>query len=284
MRWSEIVIEADAGAVDAVGQILLQVGCTGFEQRSEAQPPTVAGYLPVDDRLEERLTQIQTRLAALPSFGVMGAGTELTLRTVQEEDWANAWKAFFKPMRVGQHFVVTPPWETPELTSSEIALIVDPGMAFGTGSHPTTQLCLAALEESVQPGFSVADIGTGSGILAIAAAKLGAASVIANDIEPMAVGIASANAAVNGVTVQTQLSLPDGVFDVVVANILADVIIGLGPELAEQVKPGGTLIVSGIIDTRAQDVVQSLTPLGFALRDTRRQAEWVALVWERSGE
>ena len=281
MRWSEIAIEAAPGAVDAVGQALMDAGCTGFEVRSEAVPPSVAGYLPVDDRLEGRLTEIQERLRALPTFGVEGAGTELTLRTVQEEDWANAWKAFFKPMRVGRHFVVTPPWETPDLGPEDIPLVVDPGMAFGTGSHPTTQLCLAALEEFVKTDDTVADIGTGSGILAIAAAKLGASQVIANDIEPNAVAIAAENARINGVTIRTQLALPDGVFDVVVANILADVIIGLADELAARVVADGTLIVSGIIDTREADVRQALEANGFSSLDTRRQGDWVALVLRR---
>ncbi len=282
MRWSEIAIEAAPGAVDAVGQALIDAGCQGFEVRSESVPPSVAGYLPVDDRLEGRLNQIQERLHGLPAFGVEGAGTELTLRTVQEEDWANAWKAFFKPMRVGKRFVVTPPWETPDLGPADIPLIVDPGMAFGTGSHPTTQLCLAALEEFVKTNSAVADIGTGSGILAIAAAKLGASTVIANDIEPNAVAIAAENARVNGVTVQTQLALPEGNFDVVVANILADVIIGLADALFVRVRPGGTLIVSGIIDTREADVRQALEAVGLSSLDTRRQTDWVALVLRRN--
>ena len=281
MRWTEIIIEAAPGAVDAVGQALQDAGCTGFEDRSDAAPPAVAGYLPVDDRLEDRLAQIQERLRALPSFGVAGAGTELTLRTVQEEDWANAWKAFFKPMRVGRHLVVTPPWETPDLGPSDIPLIIDPGMAFGTGSHPTTQLCLAALEDFVRPGLTVADVGTGSGILAIAAAKLGASAVVANDIEPPSVQIAADNADVNSVVVTTQVPLPEGAYDVVVANILADVIIGLADELAARVKPGGLFIGSGVIDTREADVRRAVEAAGFTSLETRRQADWVALVFRR---
>ena len=281
MRWTEIIIETGPAAVDAVGQALQGAGCTGFEVRSDATPPTVAGYLPVDDRLEGRLAQIQERLRLLPSYGIEDAGTELTLRTVQEEDWANAWKAFFKPMRVGRHLVVTPPWEVPELGPDDIPLIIDPGMAFGTGSHPTTQLCLAALEDYVKPGVSVADVGTGSGILAIAAAKLGAASVVANDIEPPSVEIAAENARVNGVVVHTQVPLPDGSYDIVVANILADVIIGLSAELAARVKPDGVFLASGIIDTREQDVRRAIEGAGFTSLETRREADWVALVFRR---
>jgi ribosomal protein L11 methyltransferase len=281
LRWTEIVIEAGPNAVDATGQILLEAGCTGFEVRSDAAPPSVAGYLPVDDRLEDRLTQIQERLRALPSCGIDEAGTELVLRIVQEEDWANAWKAYFKPARVGKHFVVTPPWETPSLAPAEILLIIDPGMAFGTGSHPTTQLCLAALEEWVQPGWAVADLGTGSGILAIAAAKLGASPVIANDIEPNAVQIAAENAQINSVSVLTQAHLPEGVFDLVVANILADIIIGLREHFTCLVRAQGVLIVSGIIDTREEEVQRALLACGFDSVSIHRAAEWVALVFRR---
>ena len=131
-------------------------------------------------------------------------------------------------------------------------------MAFGTGSHPTTQLCLAGLEDYVRPGHAVADVGTGSGILAIAAAKLGASPVVANDNDTLAVKIAQENADVNGVDVLAQESLPEGQYDVVVANILADVIIGLGQDLTGLLLPGGTLIASGIIDTRAGDVQAAL--------------------------
>ncbi len=282
MRWAEITIEAALGAQDAVDEALRAAGCDGVVIRDGAVPPEVAGYLPVDDRLEGRLDGLQSALARLPEFGVEGAGTTLTLRYVEEADWANAWKAFYKPMRVGRHLVVTPPWETPELGAGDIPLVIDPGMAFGTGSHPTTQLCLAALEDYVAPGMRVADIGTGSGILAIAASKLGAADVLATDIDPLAVKIAAENVGVNGVPVRAQEAFPIGAYDLVVANILADVIIGLADALATRVTPDGVLIASGIIDMREVDVRFALEGAGFAPLETRRQAEWVALVFRRS--
>ena len=281
MRWAEIQIDTEPSAVDAVGAALYAAGCGGFEVRETAAPPTVAGYLPVDDRLEGRLEQLQDALAKLPEFGVVGAGTELTLRYVEEADWATAWKAYYKPMRIGRHLVVTPPWESPELGPDDLAIVVDPGMAFGTGSHPTTQLCLVALEEYVKPGMAVADVGTGSGILAIAAAKLGASVVNANDSDPLAVKIAVENAAVNGVTVAVAETLPPGPYAVVVANILADVIIGMADDLAQLTQPGGTLIASGIIDTRESDVRQAVQAAGFTSQDTRHQGEWVALIFAR---
>jgi len=177
--------------------------------------------------------------------------------------------------------VVTPPWETPMLVDGDLVLTIDPGMAFGTGSHPTTQLCLATLEDYVRPGQRVADIGTGSGILAIAAAKLGASEIVATDTDPLAVRIASDNVAVNGVRVQTQEMPPKGTYDLVVANILADVIIGMAESLAGWVAPGGILIASGIIDTRESDVRLAVEGEGFSPLETRRDGEWVALVFRR---
>lgn len=284
MRWAEISVEANAGATDAVSECLRDVGCAGVYIQDTLAPPLITGYLPADDRLEGRLDTLQTALHGLAVFGIKGAGTELTLRMVEEADWANAWKAFYKPMRVGRRLVVTPPWETPTLAPTDIPIVVDPGMAFGTGSHPTTQLCLAALEDYVRPGISVADIGTGSGILAIAASKLGAASVLATDNDPLCVRIAAENAAVNSVHVPTQEAFPQGQFDLVVANILADVIIGMGDALAGLVVPDGTLIVSGIIDTRESDVRLALEGEGFFPLETRTSGEWVALLFRRSAE
>ncbi len=281
MRWAEINIEAGPEARDAVEQALRGVGCDGVVIRDAAAPPEVAGYLPVDDRLEKRLDDLQASLRDLASFGITGAGTELTLRYVEEDDWANAWKAYFKPLRVGSHLVVTPPWETPELGPDDLPIVVDPGMAFGTGSHPTTQLCLTALEDLVRPGMRVADVGTGSGILAIAAAKLGASYVIGTDVDPLAVQIARVNADVNSVDIHAQEELPSGSYDIVVANILADVIIGLKDELASLVVPGGLLIASGIIDVREEDVRMAIESVGFTPVKAQRQAEWVALILRR---
>lgn len=282
MRWAEISVEAGPDATDAVGNCLNEVGCGGFVVQDTTAPPQVVGYLPVDDRIEDRLSKLTASLEALEAFGVENAGTEITIKYVQEDDWANAWKAYFKPIPIGRRLLVTPPWEHPDLSDGRIPIVVDPGMAFGTGSHPTTQLCLAALEDYVQPGVHVADVGTGSGILAIAASKLGAGSVTANDIDPLAVKIAAENAEINGAHVATGIDLPTGQYDLVVANILADVIIGLSEEFAALVKPEGVFIASGIIDTRETDVRFAIEAEGFSPLETRRQGDWVALVFRRS--
>lgn len=282
MRWAEISIDAAPSAQDAVGDALLRAGCAGWEVRDSLLPPQIAGYLPVDDRLESRLEDLQAALDSLPTCGVVGAGRELTLRTLEEADWANAWKAFFKPTRVGRRLVVTPPWESPDLSPGDLPLVIDPGMAFGTGSHPTTQLCLRALEDYVRPGMRVADLGTGSGILAIAAVRLGASTVEASDIDPLAVRIARENFAVNNVSASAGETLPPGPYALVVANILADVIIALAETLADLLAPDGVLIASGIIDTRETDVRIILEGAGFAPLEARHDGEWVALVLRRA--
>jgi ribosomal protein L11 methyltransferase len=283
MRWAKITVDAEAGAIDAVGNCLNDIGGGGFAVDDESVPARISGYVPVDDRLELRLDQLSAALAALAGYGIEGAGTEITLTYVEEEDWANAWKAFYKPIRVGAHLVVTPAWMTPPNEPGDINIIMDPGMAFGTGSHPSTQLCLAALEDYVRPGMHVADVGTGSGILSIAAARLGATLVRGTDIDPIAITVATKNAETNGVAAQFALGLPDGIFDVIVSNILADVIIGLADNLTERLEPHGTLIVSGIIDTRESDVADALTSRGMTLLEIRRDAEWVAIIMRNGG-
>jgi len=278
MRWAQITVEADDAAIDAVGNCLNEIGSGGFMVNDKPTPNEVSGYVPVDDRLEMRLDALTQSLAALAGFGVEGAGTEITLRYVEEDDWANAWKAFYKPSRVGRHIMVTPPWETPQLEDGDLTIIMDPGMAFGTGSHPTTRLCLASLEDYVKPGMTVADVGTGSGILAIGAAKLGASTVKANDIDTLAVDIAKGNATANDVDIEFGVDMPAGTYDILVANILADVIIGLADDLIARLAPGGTLIASGIIDTRETDVSSALQQRGLTQLEIRREGEWVAIV------
>ncbi|MGO8670148.1 MAG: 50S ribosomal protein L11 methyltransferase [Capsulimonadaceae bacterium] len=278
MRWAQVTVEAGPAAVDAVCNCLVEIGCAGTLVEDQFDPFQISGYVPVDDRLELRIDRLGEMLPTLAGFGVDGAGTEITLRYVEEDDWANAWKAFFKPIRVGRRLVVTPPWETPPNLPDDITIIMDPGMAFGTGSHPTTRLCLAAIEDFLRPGNAVADIGSGSGILAIAAARLGAVRVAACDIDPLAVEIAGRNAKVNDVEIALSEGMPAGQFDLVVANILADVIIGMAGDLAARVAEAGTLIVSGIIDTREDDVRRALTAHGLEPAETRREGEWVAIV------
>jgi ribosomal protein L11 methyltransferase len=218
---------------------------------------------------------------------------------VREEDWANAWKQFYKPMRVGRRVVLKPSWEafTPGL--DDLVIELDPGMAFGTGLHPSTRLCLAALEELVRPGDAVLDVGTGSGVLAIAAAKLGAARIVATDIDPVAVAVAESNLAANGLapalttspTVEVrQESVPPGMagqFEIIVANILAEVLAGLldskygNTPLAEPLAPAGHLILAGIIEEKVDLVIEAAARHNLTLMGSSQENDWVALVVQR---
>jgi ribosomal protein L11 methyltransferase len=307
VKWAEITIRCSPDSTDAVSAALTDVGCGGTAIRdggpdnsgeaAETRLPaaggiphgqaSVTGYLPVDDRLEGRLQELRERLGDLPRFG-LPVEEGITLRTVQDQDWESAWKAYFKPLHVGRRFVVKPTWEEYAARPGDLVLELDPGMAFGTGAHPTTQLCLEALEDVVQSGERVLDFGTGSGILALAAARLGA-TVIGLDIDPIAASAADLNVTANHlrdcVRIQggdLEALSPDDRFDGIVANILAGVILDYAEGLAERCRPGGWLVASGIIDHRADAVVAGLQAAGFT--DARRlcRGEWVALVARRA--
>jgi len=241
-------------------------------------------YLPVGDA-EARL-RIELGLWHL---GQIMALPEATIRTLAEANWAEAWKAHYVAQRVGP-FLVTPTWLEPPQDEGLVVLRLDPGMAFGTGQHPTTRLCLAALEGRAGPATRVLDVGTGSGILAIGAALLGAQRPVALDIDPRAVETALANAAVSGVAIDGRATtLPEllaegscGPFDLVLANLLAGIVTGLADDLANATRPGGTLIASGILDEQAAAVAEALTAAGFAQPEVRIEGDWVALIAMRA--
>ena len=217
---------------------------------------------------------------------------EPVARLVREEDWAHAWKRHYKPMRIGKRVLLTPAWEEPNALPDDVVVRLEPGMAFGTGLHPTTRLCVAALEKWVSQGDSLLDIGTGSGVLSVVAAKLGAKLVIATDIDPLAIRAARENARLNGVPVAPnqliveQGSIPagqDGRFSVVVANILAEILIGLfeaaydNVPLAATLAPGGHLILSGILEEKAEGVVAAAARQGLREVERRQEGDWVAV-------
>ena len=235
---------------------------------------------------------------------------EPQIRVIRTEDWANAWKQFYKPLRVGNRVVLKPSWEEFSAQADDIVIELDPGMAFGTGLHPSTRLCVVALEERVRPGDAVLDIGTGSGVLAIVAKRLGAGALLATDIDALAVRVAGENIQRNGMTVHTspsapptsapevvpasaaditvQLgSVPAGLparYDLVVANILAEVLVKLfdsaydNVPLAQPLKPGGHLILAGIIEERADLVAAAAARHGLTIVDRKQEGDWVALV------
>ncbi|MCL4868387.1 MAG: 50S ribosomal protein L11 methyltransferase [Anaerolineae bacterium] len=214
-----------------------------------------------------------------------------TFRILQEEDWANAWKVHYKPFKLGQRLWIQPSWEKAvDAAATDIVLTLDPGMAFGTGLHATTQLCLALLEEVIQPGDRVLDVGTGSGILAIAAAKLGASQVIAIDNDPLAVTATQGNITLNQVETQVQTwqgelaTVPVEPYQVVVVNILAPVIITLLRQggLLNYVAPGGHLLLSGLIAVQQEEVMAAVAAAGGHLTTARQDGDWVALHIEYS--
>jgi ribosomal protein L11 methyltransferase len=219
---------------------------------------------------------------ALAEAGVVAA---ISRRDVEEEDWAESWKEHFHVERFGEHLVVVPTWRAFEAARGDITIALDPGMAFGTGQHETTRMCLEALERAVRPGMAVLDAGCGSGILSLAAAKLGAREVVALDIDANCVRVTSDNARLNGVeavVAARQGSVGDAwpadlaarSFDVVVANIIARVIIEAAPALADALAPGGRLIVSGIIAEREGETVAALTAQGIEIASVRGMGEW----------
>ena len=299
--WLELAVEADIEAVEAVSEILGRVapGGTsvepGFELVEEGlgaridptRPSIVRAYVPARDpaAAERSATDAAEALGHLQAFGLRPIG-ELRTRLVHEADWAEAWKAHFPVLRVGRRIVIQPTWREPEARAGDVVLELDPGMAFGTGLHPTTRLSLAALEavgeRGALDGARVLDVGCGSGILAIAAAKLGAASVLGVDTDPIAVEATESNAARNGLAGVIRAragSLPsaEAPFDVIAANLIASILVALAPALAAELRPGGTIVASGIFVDREAEVRAAFESAGLALGDRSTEGDWVAL-------
>ncbi len=283
----------EAGEASGGGAV---IEATGFDDEDQfyeaAQRYVVKTYLKPGPRGVAIRQQIEEGLWRLSLLYPIPAQPEV--RTVRHEDWANAWKKFYKPLRVGRHVVLKPSWEEFTPQASDIIIELDPGMAFGTGLHPTTRLCIAALEDVIQAGDAVLDVGTGSGVLAIVAAKLGAASILATDIDSVAVQVSQENAALNGLTVGASLEIRQasvpadmaGHFRVVVANILAEVLAGLfdskygNVPLAEPLAKGGLIILSGIIEAKVDIVIEAATRHGLHLVDRKQETDWVVLVMQ----
>jgi ribosomal protein L11 methyltransferase len=250
------------------------------------RPSIVRAYVPAGDRraAEQAAADVATALGHLQAFGLRPIG-DLATRIVDEGDWAEAWKTHFPVLRVGR-IVIRPTWRRHRPEPGDVVLALDPGMAFGTGLHPTTRLCLAALDAVADrgglAGQTVLDVGSGSGILSIAAARLGARSVLAVDTDPIANGATTANAARNRFVRRIHArhgSLPTsaGPFDVVLANLIASVLVRLAPDLAAETRRGGTLLASGIYVDREADVAAALAAAGFDVVGRTGEGDWVAL-------
>jgi len=304
MHWLELSVQAHPEAVESVSELLSSYapGGVAIEEPIElidegqeyrvlvGQPVNVHAYLPIDGKEEEARQRIAEGLWHLSSLGAHFVG-ELATRVVNEEDWANAWKEFYHVTHIGHRLVIRPSWREYTPCDEEVVLELDPGMAFGTGLHPTTRMCLEQLELRTQPGMRVLDVGTGSGILALAAAKLGAQSVYCIDNSSVAVESAQANAAANhlseriqvvpGVLDEAQAERIAGSFDLVLANIITRVIGGIASQLARVMKPGALLITSGIIEERRHEAEQPLLDTGLRLVERRMIDDWVTLIMQR---
>ncbi len=291
MRWLEASVQADGEAAEAVSEVFNRYGRGGAvlstdfgDESGNTAVVTVKTYLPLDEeglktrrRIEEALWHL-SQIYPLPPP---------QFRELTEEDWAHAWKKHYHVLRVGQRMVIKPSWQEYVPRPDDVVIELDPGMAFGTGLHPTTQMCLQALEEHLKPGDKVLDLGTGSGILAIAAAKLGAVSVLALDNDPLAVRAAQANVQSNGVqnVVTVELGSLDkatGEFELLLVNILARVIVELaGQGLVDRVRPGGLMIAAGLIEEQEAEVTAVLSEHRVETVERRQEKDWVTLIGRR---
>ena len=279
--WS-LTLETDATVAEELSSDLFERGAAGVEVRDGEGTPMPGVPLPPPGRALLVAWFPEAAVAEAARVDLGGAVTE-----VPDEDWGEGWKKDFRPLDVGR-VRVRPSWIDEPTPPGAVEVVLDPGMAFGTGTHPTTSLCLAALSDllTARPGASVLDVGTGSGLLAIAARKLGAGRVAANDEDPVAVRVAGENAERNGAALELTVDPVEaiaGTFDVVVANILANVLVALAPALAAKLAPGGVLLLSGILgpqedEVRRAHVAQGLAPVPGG---DRRQGEWSLLALGR---
>lgn len=288
MKWVEISLTVDKDAVENVSRVLGEFGSGGaaVEELSDndTRTYTVRAYLPERRFSKNRRRALEESLRNLE----VTYPARLRVNILEPRDWLNSWKRYFKPLEVGERLLIKPTWNTTPSPAGRIAIEIDPGMAFGTGHHQTTRLCLLRLEKHLAPGMSVLDLGTGTGILAIAAARLGAGSVLALDTDPVAVSAAKENIRLNGVKDIVRVkkgtlsfSLPEylrGHFDLAVANITADVIAGLSGRLASALKPGGILITGGIISTGLDEVLIRLAVADLKILTIDHEGEWHSVV------
>ena len=284
--WFEIAIPTHAGRVDLVTGALSAAGITATEVR-EPRPGSAEVVVYLRASTQERAREEARRIVAvLPG---VDPGDVVVRRSLDESVWTENWRQHFAPIPIGERLLVVPPWARTSVPG-RVTIVINPGAAFGTGRHETTSLCLAAIERLLPPGGSVADVGCGSGILAIAAARLGAAEVVATDIDPAAVEATRENAEANGVaavvtaqTVGTQGSRPlaDRRFDLVVANIYSDTLVAMAAELAGALSPGGHVVLSGIEAVRTGGVEAAFLACKLELVSREVAGEWAALVFRR---
>lgn len=304
--WLEVEIITSCEAAEAVTGILYNTGVQGisildsedvqFKKENPGQfdwfdeniinvkeGAIIKAYYKQDDKFDEYVAYIKESIVNLEEFGIDKGEGIVTVNKVNEEEWENNWKKYYKPTKVGEKIVVKPIWEEYKPNKEDIVIELDPGMAFGTGTHETTRLCVKALEEYVKEDSTVFDIGTGSGILAIAAAKLKAKQVIGVDLDPVAVDSAKENVSYNNIdNIEilhgNLMDVVEGKADIVVANILADVIKILAEDVKKFIVEGGYFVSSGIILDRKDDVSKKLEECGFKIEKINTDGEWCCII------
>lgn len=301
--WLEIACNIPTELADILAEYLAELSGNGvctenlnvdaFSHSEITHSPimSVRAYFPADTDIDDTTTAIEQFLADLAAQHPGFVPAPPTVATVRSEDWSTSWKAHFKAVRVGRRLLIVPSWDDVTPLPDDIVLRLDPGMAFGTGGHETTRLCLEMLERimdemPVLHAPDVLDLGTGSGILAMAAVRLGAARVWAVDIDPQAVEVARENLAAEGLADSVEFSTTPlealgGSYDVILANILAEELVRLAPHLAERLAPGGSLVLSGILAEKESLVRRGFANQPLAYVETARQGEWVALLYRK---
>jgi ribosomal protein L11 methyltransferase len=304
MDWLELAVAADEEAVDAVAEVLrahghgvaidepfVQPRIDEAPQPDPSRRPIVKTYIPDDEKAPGIQQEVEH---ALWHLGQLRAVEPLGILRIAEEDWANSWKPFFPVLHLGRRTVIVPAWRRHHRQEGEIIVRLDPGLAFGTGMHPTTRLCLQGVEEMCRQGDRVLDVGTGSGILSIAAARLGAARVVGVDTDPIAARAARANVRLNHVSRTVRIfegSLPDGLptgraaqirgdrgpFNLILANVTARVNAALAPAMAPLLAPGGHLVASGILADTADMVSEAFAAVGLRTERVEPDGDWVAI-------
>lgn len=285
MPWAVVEIPVPDGPGEALAETLRAGGADGVAEEWRPGGWHVRAFWK-DTPLALAAVQTREALRRLHDAGVLERIPAFTLTSMEDQDWLEGWKQYFSPFEVSERLAVTPSWETFTPREGQAVIVLDPGMAFGTGTHGTTYTCLQALSAVLQPGMRVVDVGTGSGILAIAAMKLGAASVIAIDNDDLAVRVARENAEMNGVTgidfrVGDLLAGIDGPVELVIANILAPVIRELIPRLPAVLPAGGWFISSGYIVEQEPDIRAALDAAGHRIEARYERENWVTLVSRR---
>ena len=301
--WLRIELFAPEELIDALTNFVTEIGAQGAYQESleppdglpaPATPETLQAFFPLDNHREGRLAALQTYIESLADLFPGLAAPTFRTEVIRDPDWGEAWKKYFKPLRVTGGIVIKPTWEPFTPSGRDIVIEIDPGMAFGTGQHPSTRMCLEALEEILRPdpatgGWRTLDVGTGTGVLAIACAKLGAGRVLGVDNDPQATAIARENVLVNRVGDRVAIADDDiaaleGPFELIVANLTAMVLLDLYPHFPRLLRRGGKLVISGILARNQPAIETAFLGGGLSLRRLLAEQEWRCYVLTREEE